>query len=177
VNRPDPPLTDGVIRLREFRAGDAPAVARACADPVIARFIPRMPVPYTIEDADAYVAHSVDDQDVHLAISPADGDELLGAIGLTIIEADTAAADTGYWIVPEHRGKGVATGALRLFSRWAIPELGLARLQLQTLADNAASQTVARRAGFTREAVLRDYMDDRGSARDSVMFSLVPADL
>lgn len=177
MKAPDPPLTDGVIRLREFGAGDAPAVARACADPVIARFIPRMPVPYTIQDAETYVAHSLDDRDLNLAISPSNGDELLGAIGLTIFEGDRGAADTGYWIVPEHRGKGVATRALRVFSRWAIRELGLARLQLETLADNAASQTVALRAGFTREAVLRHYMDDRGSPCDSVMFSLVPADL
>jgi RimJ/RimL family protein N-acetyltransferase len=53
----------------------------------------------------------------------------------------------------------------------------VARLQLQTDIENLASQAVASRAGFTREAVLRGYTDNRGARCDSVMFSLVPGEL
>jgi RimJ/RimL family protein N-acetyltransferase len=100
----------------------------------------------------------------------------MGTIGLGLSGED-GMAETGYWMVAEHRGRGVATRALRLLSRWAILDLGLWRLQLQTMTGNTASQAVAERAGFTREAVLRRYMENRGSRCDSVMFSLVPTDL
>jgi RimJ/RimL family protein N-acetyltransferase len=176
VNAPDPPLTDGVIRLRPFHAGDAAAIASACTDPLIARFIPLIPVPYRLADAEAYLEASRVGDDLNLAISPVEGDELLGAIGLGPA-GDDGAAETGYWIAPGHRGQGLATRALRLLSLWAIEELGVPRLQLQTMTDNTASQTVAERAGFTREAVLRRYMSNRGDRCDSVVFSLVPGDL
>jgi RimJ/RimL family protein N-acetyltransferase len=42
--------------------------------------------------------------------------------------------------------------------------------------DNVASQRVAERAGFTREGLLRNYIDHRGEPRDCVMFSRLPGD-
>src|SRR4051812_44126605 len=41
--------------LREPRADDAEAIAAACADPEIPRFIPFVPSPYTLDDAHAFV--------------------------------------------------------------------------------------------------------------------------
>ena len=42
---------------------------------------------------------------------------------------------------------------------------------------NSASQRVAEKAGFTREGVLRAHTAFREGRRDSVIFSLLPADL
>jgi RimJ/RimL family protein N-acetyltransferase len=57
--------------------------------------------------------------------------------------------------------------------------LGVQRLELTTAPENAASQRVAERAGFTREGVLRGLTaaTKNNGRRDSVMFSLLPADL
>ena len=51
INPPNPPLSDGVITLRAFRAEDAPAINAACQDREIQRWIPMIPVPYTEADA------------------------------------------------------------------------------------------------------------------------------
>lgn len=56
-------------------------------------------------------------------------------------------------------------------------DLGIARLELMTRVENAASQGVAEQAGFTREGVLRSYMTQGCGLADVVMFSLIPADL
>jgi RimJ/RimL family protein N-acetyltransferase len=54
--------------------------------------------------------------------------------------------------------------------------LGLERIELFAATGNPASQRVAERAGFTREAVLRAYWR-RGDARqDMVAFGLLPDD-
>jgi RimJ/RimL family protein N-acetyltransferase len=70
----------------------------------------------------------------------------------------------------------VATAALRLVAGWAFQELGVERLQLTTHPDNAASQRVAAKAGFSREGTLRAWLVTRDGRRDAVMFSLLPGD-
>jgi len=69
-----------------------------------------------------------------------------------------------------------ATIAVRLVSSWAF-ELGIRRLNLITAPENAASQRVAERAGFTREGLLRAWLPTSTGRRDSVMYSLLPNDL
>jgi RimJ/RimL family protein N-acetyltransferase len=64
-----------------------------------------------------------------------------------------------------------------LMSRWAFADLGLERLELFTHLDNAASQRVALKAGFTREGVARSVRLMRGQRVDLVVFSLVRSDL
>lgn len=84
----------------------------------------------------------------------------------------------GYWCAAEARGRGVATRALRLLSRYGFEELGLQRLELITDPDNLASQRVAEKVGYRREGVLRSHLDHPdGRRRDSVMFSLLPGEL
>ena len=64
-----------------------------------------------------------------------------------------------------------------LVARFAFDELGAGRVQLTTELDNRGSQRVAEKAGFTREGVLRSYLDFKGRRRDAVMFSLLAEDL
>jgi RimJ/RimL family protein N-acetyltransferase len=176
MKRPEPPLRDEAIMLRPWRDADAPEIVRCCSDALVPRYIPVIPTPYTMSDAEQFIDRSRTHPDeVNLAIAEHSG-PLAGAIGVSI-QADRDVAEIGYWLAPEARGRGLATRALRLLSAWTLRETGIARLQLQTDVENMASQAVATRAGFTREAVLRSYMNNRGTRRDSVMFSLIPGDL
>lgn len=83
----------------------------------------------------------------------------------------------GYWVKREARGRGVATRALRLLSRWAFDELGARRVQLIAQPENLASQRVAEKAGFQREGLLRAYAELKGRRPDFHMYSLLPGDL
>jgi len=102
-------------------------------------------------------------------------DDCVGHVFVNL--GDSQRATVGYWLLREARGKGLATRAVRLIARWALGELGIARLGLLTSTMNAASQRVAERAGFQREGVLRSYSDVNGRRIDSVSFSLLPGDL
>ena len=46
-------------------------------------------------------------------------DRLLGMIGLIADRHDAERAEIGYWVAPGPAGRGVATRALGLLSRWA----------------------------------------------------------
>ena len=90
-----------------------------------------------------------------------------------------SSSEVGYWVKREARGRGAATRALRLLSRWGLEELGLARLQLRTDELNVPSTRVAELAGFTREGVLRSsrYNVNQKRRVDFVMYSLLPDEL
>ena len=90
---------------------------------------------------------------------------------------DDGKAEIGYWIAREARRRAVGARATRLLARWALTDLGLERLELLANPENEASQRLAKRAGFTREGVLRSYRRRHGRREDLVMFSLLAEDL
>lgn len=176
---PDPPLTDGAIALRPWSMQDVAEAVRCCNEEQIRRFVPPLPVPYTEDDAIAFIGAAqqrLDQGSVTLVIGDAADAALRGAIGLRTIAPGIA--QTGYWVAPEARGRGLAGKALVLLSRWALElaTLPLIRLQLFSDVDNPASMRVAERAGFAREGTFRNWYDLRGERRDAVMFSLLPGD-
>lgn len=174
---PYPPLTDSVIALRPWSMQDVPEAVRCCNEEQIRRFIQPLPIPYTEDDAIAFIGAAqqrLEDDSVTLVIGDASDAALRGSIGLRTIAPGVA--QTGYWVAPEARGRGLAGRALVLLSRWALATLPLIRLQLFTDVDNPASMRVAERAGFVREGTLRNWYDLRGERRDAVMFSLLPGE-
>lgn len=172
-------LTDGFVRLRPLRAGDAPAIHAACVDPETQRFTVSLPDPYGLEDAEEFIrlaqVWAAEGREQTFAIVEPPADEWLGTISLRFGDRPSV----GYMTAPAARGRGLATRALTLVSRWAIAEHGVERLELTTHPENVASQRVAEKAGFVREGVLRDYLVSGrdGRRRDSVVFSLLPRDL
>jgi RimJ/RimL family protein N-acetyltransferase len=167
-------LRDGTIVLRPWRADDEDAVYEACQDLDMLQWLPRIPRPYTREDARAYVTGEAGLGHHQYAIEK-DG-RVVGSIGMMINENDTG--HLGYWCLRSERGQGIVPRAVRLLSRYAFDELGLGRVELVTDPDNTSSQRVAEKAGFTREGVLRSHLlHPDGRRRDSVSFSLLPDEL
>jgi RimJ/RimL family protein N-acetyltransferase len=172
-------LTDGVVRLRPLRAEDAPAVYETCVDPETQRFTISLPDPYRLEDAEGFIEYThraaADGTEITFGIVQLPADEWLGTMSVRLGERPSI----GYMVSPHARGRGLATRALVLLSRWALAEHGIERLELTTHPENVASQRVAEKAGFVREGVLRSYMRSRrdGVLRDSVVFSLLPRDV
>ena len=172
---PRSPLADGTLLLRLPREADAPAIAEACSDPEIARWIP-VPVPYRLEDARAFVAFTAEGwssgREPTFVIADAADQALLGTLALHRRADEPGKAAVGYWLAPGARGRGAATRAVRLVVRWAFAiEPSLVRMELLTLVGNEASGRVALRAGFTREGVLRRYLPFRGDLVDAVMYA------
>jgi RimJ/RimL family protein N-acetyltransferase len=152
----------------------------ACRDPLVQRFT-RIPADYGEEDGRAFIGGApgrrARGESIELAVAPAAGGRLLGAVGLVVDRHDPARAEVGYWVGPWARGQGVAARALALLSGWALGPLGLARLDLHASVSNAASLRVAARCGYVREGTLRRAWF-RGPVReDLAVFSLLPEDL
>lgn len=171
---PDQPLSDGVVTLRQPREDDLRAIGRGIADPDVVRWIgPSDSAREVLElnrsrwAAGTGATFSICDQK----------DACLGHVWVNLDLADSNRGSVGYWLLPEARGKGFATRSVQLISRWALGDLGLARLSLTTEPSNEKSLRVAQRSGFVREGVLRSYAGIGGRRVDCVVFSLLPADL
>jgi [ribosomal protein S5]-alanine N-acetyltransferase len=150
------------------------AIVAICDDPEVARFT-RVPSPYGEQDARDFLAGTVVEELGFAIVSADDEDDVLGSIGLR--DAGEDRVETGYLVGAHARGRGVAARALRLIADWALSEQGgMARIQLTTHPENAASQRTAERAGFRREGLLRSYMLIKGQRRDAIMFGRVRGD-
>jgi RimJ/RimL family protein N-acetyltransferase len=173
---PDPPLRDEVVALRPWRDQDIPAKFRLFSDAETLRFSWAETDAYT--EVDAWASHAADKRawaegtSAEFACTePADDGAIIGGASIYDIEAAVGRASVGYWVAAHARGRGVATHAVELLARWAFEELAVVRLQLTCGPDNPASQRVAAKAGFTREALLRSHLRFKGGRRDTVVFS------
>ena len=180
VRPPSGPLTDGVVTLRGWRPDDAPAIVAAFADPESAYWMHQVAQPYDEQAALAYVramdaawrARSGG------ALAVLAGGEVVGSIGLSVVDADLEIVEVGYWATPAARGRGLTTPALRLLSKWLLETAGAARLQIRADVLNRASIRVAEKAGFLREGVLRSSGYNRRAGRriDYALYSLLPGE-
>jgi RimJ/RimL family protein N-acetyltransferase len=175
----DAPRSDGEIALREWAADDLPAIVDPLNEAEIARWT-RVPSPYTEAHAREFL-HSVAQRRAHgeevvLAIVGAATGELLGSASIRIESHEHGRAELGYLVFAHARGRGVATRAVRLLSRYSFDGLEMHRVGILVAVGNSASQRVAEKAGFTREGMLRSYMDLRGERQDTVSFSLLPGE-
>jgi len=168
---PDPPLADAVVSLHPLGATDIAAVEAAVDDPEICRWFDNRGVSAR-DVVERAAARWQGAEAAEFAL--VDVGECVGSLWLTL-GADSRAT-LGYWLLPHARGKGLATHALVLVSRWAFDELGVKRIGLLADPRNVASLRVAERAGFQREGVLRSWADVNGERVDHASYSLLPTD-
>jgi ribosomal-protein-serine acetyltransferase len=79
----------------------------------------------------------------------------------------------GYWLDAGFVGRGLVTRAVTAVLDHAFGPLGLDRVGLRTVIDNALSRNVAERLGFTQEGVLREYAAFPDERRDLVLYGLL----
>ena len=172
---PGQPLTTGATALRPWRDSDVPALVRACRDPEIVRWT-RVPDNYGESDARAFLLYRYDallagSTAPFAIVSPED--RLLGSVALMRLDWRHRRGEVGYWLASAARGQGHATRAVEMICQWGIQSLGLERFDLYAAVENHASQRVAERAGFTREATLRSFLRGKDGQQDMVAFGLL----
>jgi RimJ/RimL family protein N-acetyltransferase len=100
-------------------------------------------------------------------------DELAGEALLWGIDPHNRSAHLGISLRPALRGQRLGGDVVRVLCRYGFLVRGLHRLQLETLADNAAMVRAATGAGFTPEGTLRRAAWVSGAFQDEVIFGLL----
>ncbi|WP_329121158.1 GNAT family N-acetyltransferase [Streptomyces sp. NBC_01465] len=171
------------LELRPWTADDAPTFLRGVTDPEFTRWnTPLKPVTDlagAIEKITARTDARERDEAVAFAVCDEATGEIVGDVGLQLIFRAMRRCTVGYWTLPEHRGKGVASRALELCSRWAFEQGGLHRIELGHAVENTGSCAVAGRAGYEYEGTLRGSMfeaGNKGAFRDEHLHARLATD-
>jgi [ribosomal protein S5]-alanine N-acetyltransferase len=100
-------------------------------------------------------------------------DEPVGTIGLYYYTKENRRAEMGYDMLKEHWGMGLMTEAVEEILRYGFEELDLNRIEATTDSENAASNRVLERAGFTLEGRLRERDIYKDNIHDELFFGLL----
>ena len=133
--------------LRPAWAEDARAVHSAIACWDVVKNLARVPWPYTMADAEAFVGGRTlaPDEASFLIFARTSADPMLvGGIGF----GRGSGAELGYWIAYDHWDCGYATEAGRAVLALAFDGLRLPSLSAGHFTDNPASGAVLRKLGF-----------------------------
>jgi RimJ/RimL family protein N-acetyltransferase len=165
-------LTAGPIELRPHTDDDEAVLYRIAAElDTWEQRSPTAPAPLTLLAFRRARAERGDDGIVEFAVT-VDG----AAVGrCTLFHQDALArhAEVGIALLPEARGQGYGTAALRLIVEFGFTRLNLRRLYLAVIASNTGAIASYRKVGFVEEGRHREHAWVRGHYEDEVTMGLL----
>ncbi|MFF5289876.1 GNAT family N-acetyltransferase [Paractinoplanes globisporus] len=102
-----------------------------------------------------------------------DPENLAGEALLWGIDLHNRKAHLGISLRPAFRGRGLGADVVRVLCHYGFVVLGLQRLQIETLSDNAAMIASATKNGFKREGVIRRSAWVTGAFADELLMGLL----
>ena len=98
---------------------------------------------------------------------------LVGTASLFGVDSFARHAEVGINLLPEARGRGVGTEAMRPLVEFAFVRRNLSRIHLQAIASNTAALRSYEKAGFVVEGRLRKHAWVRGAYEDIVLMGIL----
>jgi RimJ/RimL family protein N-acetyltransferase len=150
----------------------------------IDQLTPWMPWPKehrTVDDSEASVRRAriafLQRSELRLHLYLRGTNTMVGSSGLQGIDWELPKFEIGYWCRTRFTGQGYVTEAVRGITAFAVDTLRAKRVEIRCDSRNSPSVRVAERAGFVFEGELRNNeVGTDGSARDTLIFALTPAD-
>jgi ribosomal-protein-alanine N-acetyltransferase len=172
-------LTTSRFRLRRIVPADLGVVFRGLSDPLV---IAHYGVAY--ESLEATQRQMDWFEEIQAAgtgrwwgiCEPGADARLIGASGLNDVNAEHGRGELGYWLLPEHWGRGVATECVGAVLEHAFGAMGLHRVGADVEVDNHASRRLLGRLGFLLEGVRRGCERKRGAHIDLMYYGRLASD-
>jgi len=137
------------LLLRPPFMEDAVQIAERIGDKDIAWNLGRVPHPYQVSDAEAWLQHVPakwqDDTAYVMAMTLPD-DGLIGCVSMRLLPMDVW--ELGYWLGKSWWGQGYATEAAAALLGWAERDLSISRFSSGHFTDNPASGRILLKLGF-----------------------------
>ncbi|RAI99379.1 ribosomal-protein-alanine N-acetyltransferase [Chitinophaga skermanii] len=109
---------------------------------------------------------------IRWGITLEDSPQIIGTIGFNNFTKNHR-ANIGYDLQSKYWNKGILTEALQRVVNFGFEHLAVNRIEAEVMIGNLASEKVLLKNGFTREAVLHDWMLFNNQHYDMTMFSLL----
>lgn len=130
---------------------------------------------FTRESHEKWIRTKVETGDVvQMIICEIGSDKPVGSVYVRDIDSTHHKAEYGIFIgETSARGKGYGTAAAKLMIRYCFEELKLHRLFLRVYAENIQAIRSYEKAGFEKEALLRDDVCIDGWYRDIILMGIL----
>jgi len=166
-------LTDSVVTLRPPSpdAGDAATVDKYVQDQQLdGAWLPDVPLvtgaQLVADWTDGWAARPSRNGPAFV-VTVSEQSHFIGVVGLN--ERDEGVVAISYGIAPRWRGRGLASQAVRLGSRWIASQSGIHRVEARISQDNRAGERVAVNAGFELAETIPPARDT-GQATDDLLY-------
>ncbi len=171
---PTTPPTYGSVVLREFSDEDVHLAVELGGDPYIP-LIGSLPAVPTAREATEWIHRQrgrlAEGIGLSFAIADAESDNAVGAIGLWLQNLSAGRATAGYSVAATHRGRGIASSALKALTAFAWTIHTLHRVELYIEPWNDSSIHVAEASGYQREGLLSSHQEIGGTRRDMLLYA------
>jgi [ribosomal protein S5]-alanine N-acetyltransferase len=166
------------LLLRDFTPDDGRAVHAFDSDPELARY--RGGGRVTEEDSHAFVQRTQhwlqsEPRPIYaLALILKEQAEMVGVVGLTIIERDLSEAELWYRLSRKYWKQGYTTEATCAMLSFGFTALHLHRIAAMGHPDNIGSWRVMEKVGMHYEGCLREnFPSGDGTWRDSLLYAII----
>ena len=157
--------------LRPWREEDRDSLVTHADNVQIASYMrDGFPNPYTLADADRFIAMATGDQP-HLFLAIEMDGSAVGGIGIYFPgDIYRQTGEIGYWISQEYRGRGIVTDAIRVILPVAFKSYDIIRIQAGVFSNNPVSMRVLIKNGFLLEAVHKNAITKYGIILDEYLY-------
>ena len=164
MNDREPTIRTARLLLRPLEEADLPALTERINDFEVARWLSTVPFPYSLDDAEWFLAHVRSGGERAWVI---DDGTLRGIVGL--------GEEFGYWLERGAWGRGYATEAGRAVLAWHFAQPGAGEVLAGHFLGNEASARVLTKLGFEPVALRTSPCRARGHEVHSRLMRLTPA--
>jgi ribosomal-protein-alanine N-acetyltransferase len=131
------------------------------------------PQPYTIHDARHWIEHNQKFNPAQNFAIEFEG-RLVGAIGAERGKDELRTnMELGFWVGEPYWGKGIATEAVKLYTKYIFEKFDIHRIYAQVFDFNGESMSVLEKAGYIPEAILKGGFIKRGTVGDLFQYVMV----
>lgn len=147
--------------IRAPKIEDAPEVWRAVmnSQDALKEWMPWAQNKQTLEQITKNLREAVADfitrKSLRLQLFSKETGEFVGVSGLHSIDWTMRKFEIGYWMDKKFEGKGLMTEACERITQFAFEELHANRVEIRCDSENVRSRSVAERAGYTLEGILK----------------------
>ena len=159
--------------LRPFQLTDLDCLVKHANNPKIAdNLTNQFPHPYTTEHGKNFIEMAMSHHPVRIKTIDING-EASGGIGIhPQTDVYCKNAELGYWLAEPYWGKGIITEAIKQIVEYGFQHFDITRIYARPYSSNPASQKVLVKAGFKKEAILKNTFFKNGQYLDEWIYSI-----
>jgi len=172
------PLHTDEFVIRPFEPGDASQFVAAVQESgtTLGPTMPWWKPDYSVKEASEFFASCAEaikaGKAYDVGIFQPDGSSFIGGISVNRIDPDYRIGNVGYWVRESMQNRGLCTKAAEAIIEFGLNTLGLVRLEIVIMADNAASRRVAEKVGATLECIAKNRIMHKGVPLPAAVYSV-----